>query len=188
MFVYFIFNDDYNIYDIENDHQDIINMNKSSSWLRSESESESDTQTCPKQSILRKKRKEEESCIENDLCSLCLEEIYFPRNMRHPEKRIDYVFCDLTKYNYDNREYTHTCSCTPSLHCVCFIDIYHKQMGCLICKKEIHWKYKYLHDKINHVYDYIHDNMWQSLHLIMNIGFLFYVLSVIIDNMTKDDA
>ena len=171
MFVYFIFKDAYDIYEPEIDHQYfnfLIN-----------------TEICKKLYSARNIREEDENEIDKELCSLCLEEIYFPRILQ-PQYMADYVFCDMTKYNYNNSEYTHTCTCRPSLHCGCFIEIYHKQKGCLICKKEIQWKYKYLYKTITQICNYVHDNIWERMHLFMNIGFMLYVLSVIYENMAYD--
>mgnify|MGYP001388860765 FL=1 len=108
MFVYFIFKDAYDIYEPEIDHQYF-------NFLRN-------TEICKKLYSARNIREEDENEIEKELCSLCLEEIYFPRILQQ-QYMADYVFCDMTKYNYNNSEYSHTCSCRPSLHCGCFIEI-----------------------------------------------------------------
>ena len=209
MFVYFIFYDDFDIYDVENDHQNVItirNNRRSGSRLDSyvdayanpdpheltrlykniNNQSSDNDDDAINESITRITNTDVRA--ERDICTLCLEYIYVPhKNLKYishkiPDNKDKFVFRDLTKYNYDNNEYTHSCQCRPCLHCVCFIDLYDKQDLCIICKKEITWKYTYIQEIKLKTYDFIWKYLFRGLHLCLNIGFLIYILIVIYNN------
>ena len=127
MFVYFIFYDDFDVHDIENDHQNVIQLkiSKSEENLR--------------RSLCISKTKTREP--PNDVCTLCLEEIVrikrksqeaHDSNLGKDESHDHFIFRDYTKYNYNNSEYQHTCDCTPTMHSICFIDTYNKKKACII--------------------------------------------------------
>lgn len=168
MFVYFIFYDDYNIYDVENDHQNVILLRKPSSSSKNENN--------------------------NDICTLCLDDVLVLRHnlsfsVVSPSVSKDgkttekdkFIFRDLTKYNYHNHEYIHTCDCRPCLHCACLIDIYLIQESCLICKKDIHWKYGYY----NSMYNLLSINTFNVLHILLNVSVVMYFFIIIYNNTSK---
>ena len=148
MFVYFIFYDDFGLYDMDNDHQNILPIKLS---LKRSTSDDNATK--------------EES---NKFCTLCLEEIkgdckiesnekgrMLDNNEKEEKKPPLCIFKDMSLYDYDNNEYIHTCDCRTDLHCACFLLLYNMQRSCVICKKEIIWKYRKLEEsriiKLRHI-------------------------------------
>ena len=134
MFVYFIFYDDYDVHEVENDHQNVIQLDRSKS-----------------EEIINTKTRTHGSGSTKEQCTLCLEEIVKSRRnsmicggIKENESKVQFIFRDYSMYNYNNSEYIHSCDCRPSLHSICFIDTYNKKHSCIICNKEIEWRYSAL--------------------------------------------
>ena len=181
MFVYFIFYDDYDIYDAENDHQNVIHLHRTDSLVSNTSNDEVEDVHVHNRN-------------NNERCALCLDEIIChnqdPPNVfgmtckicEPPNLKKDFVFRDLTLYNYENTEYTHTCECRPSLHCACFIEIYESQRSCIICKKAIRWRFSKIEDAKVTFYNFIFVTMFNRVYIFANLLFFSYMIIVVIHN------
>lgn len=182
MLVYFIFYDDYDLFNAENDHQNVIHLSRSKSSLSDVASLNEDEEN-----------NQEEKNKEKDRCALCLDEIICPnqeskhvfgitRKICEPPLLKDFVFRDLTLYNYDNSEYTHTCDCRPKLHCVCFINIYEAQRSCIICKKAIKWRFSKIEDAKESFCNFLFVTFYHRVYVILNMLFFAYMLIVVVHN------
>ena len=179
MLVYFIFYDDYDLYNAENDHQNIIKLKS--------------TKSTSSVSLLKDNDSELDK-DKNDLCSLCLEEITITNEKipalesSHNKIKDVFVFKDLSKYNYNNLEYTHTCDCCPMLHSECLIKVYEEQKSCLICRQPIYWRFSKIEDVKNKLFHFFLVTFFDRICVFLNVGFCSYMLFVIIYNICNSST
>lgn len=176
MFVYFIFYDDYDIHDIDNDHQNVVKLQISKS----------------EEILNMKMRRRGGISPPNEVCSLCLEEIVTSKEVTGTAENTNtntntnnlltnrslFIFRDYSIYNYNNSEYIHTCDCRPSMHSICFIDTFNNKHACIICSAEIKWRYSsYVKAKAK-VLSIMRMFLLHGLYFSINLSIIFYVFII----------
>lgn len=173
MFVYFIFYDDFGVYDIDNEHQNILPIKMSFKRCTSEDTATND--------------------VSNEFCSLCLEEIKGDckiesnetgrmfDNEKEEKKPPLCIFKDMSLYDYGNEEYIHMCNCRPDLHCACFLMIYNMQRSCVICRKEIIWKYRTIEESRIRKLQYIRLSALEVSILLLKLSLYIYIFLEFVD-------
>lgn len=174
MFVYFIFYDDYDIHDIENDHQNVVKLKISKS----------------EEILNMKMRRSSGLSPPNEVCSLCLEEIATSKEVTCTAKKKSndddniltnrslFIFRDFSFYNYNNSEYIHTCDCRPAMHSICFIDTFNNKHACIICSAEIEWRYSSYVKAKTKVFSILRIYLLHGLYFSINLSIIFYVFII----------
>ena len=172
MFVYFIFYDDYDIHDIDNDHQNVVKLKISKS----------------EEILNMKMRRRGGISPPKEVCSLCLEEIVTSKEVTGTAEKTNndnlltnrslFIFRDFSIYNYNNSEYIHTCDCRPAMHSICFIDTFNNKPACIICSSEIKWRYSsYVKAKAK-VLSILRIYLLHGLYFSINLSIIFYVFII----------